>query len=213
MKVLVMVALLAALVYRTSSADMCDVLSQDPTRVEMIYVCIEALASPKLKYEIYDKMKTYYPCDKTKTGTMKAVALAALLAYGLVCLASADICDDVYDDPTKVERLFTCVEGHASPELKTKLEQLKRRYNNYYCFTRVGCVKFRFDPDLYSEFSQWRNVCTKDKTLRGNALPLLNADLECDSDTGTPRAAVLFGLGDREAPTDKPFRWVPGVFV
>ncbi|XP_029824604.2 uncharacterized protein LOC115310384 [Ixodes scapularis] len=153
---------------------------------------------------------------------MKAVALAALLACGLVCLASADICDDVYDDPAKVERLFTCVEGHASPELKTKLEQLKRRYNNYYCFTRAGCVKFRFDtfmltylvdPDLYSEFSQWRNVCTKDNTLRGNALPLLNADLECDSDTDTRRAAVLFGLGDREPPTDKPFRWVPGVFV
>ncbi|XP_029841173.2 uncharacterized protein LOC115324685 [Ixodes scapularis] len=65
MKVLVMVALLAALVYRTSSADMCDVLSQDPTRVEMIYVCIEALASPKLKTEIYHRIKTYYPCDKT----------------------------------------------------------------------------------------------------------------------------------------------------
>ncbi|CAN8025420.1 unnamed protein product [Ixodes persulcatus] len=143
---------------------------------------------------------------------MKAVALAALLACGLVCLAWADICDDVYDDPTKVERLFTCVEGHASPELKTKLEQLKRRYNTYYCFTRVGCVKFRFDPDLYSEFNQWRNVCTKNKTLRGNALPLLNADLECDSDTDT-RAAVLFGLGDKEPPRDKPFRWVPGVFA
>ncbi|CAN8005204.1 unnamed protein product, partial [Ixodes pacificus] len=161
----------------------------------------------QLKYEIYSKIKTYFPCDKTYTGTMKAVALAALLACG-------------HDLPgmmlmtirPKVERLFTCIEGHASPELKNKLEQLKRRYNNYYCFSRVGCVKFRFDPDLYSELHQWRNVCTKDKTLRGNALPLLNADLECDSDTDT-RAAVLFGLGDREPPRDKPFGWVPGAFV
>uniref|UniRef100_V5GFJ0 Putative secreted protein n=1 Tax=Ixodes ricinus TaxID=34613 RepID=V5GFJ0_IXORI len=57
MKVLVVVALLVVLVYRTSAADMCDVLSEDPSRVEMIYVCIEALSSPKLKYDIYDKIK------------------------------------------------------------------------------------------------------------------------------------------------------------
>ncbi|CAN7990792.1 unnamed protein product [Ixodes pacificus] len=105
---------------------------------------------------------------------MSLVLLFSTL-FGLVCLASADLCGDVEKDPKRFELIFFCITSGASRQLREALVDVKRYTNcdSYVCTAKKFCrngsyeeefLKYLNDrTDIFCEFVRWTKLCNKNE--------------------------------------------------